>query len=96
MGEHQNPLASIKRVNSSKHMQYEQVLHNLGKKMFYRAPISNALFEEPAASQAAVAKKQAPLQNTASGALAKGSAATSGALHKKFRQTDSNLGGNGG
>ena len=46
MGEHQNPMASIKRVNASKHMQYEQVLHNLGKKMFYRAPPST-IFEEP-------------------------------------------------
>lgn len=48
MGEHQNPMASIKRVNASKHMQYEAVLQNLGKKMFYKAPPANAsLFEDP-------------------------------------------------
>jgi hypothetical protein len=53
MGEHQNPLASIKRVNASKHMQYEAVLQNLGKKMFYKAPPANAsIFEDPAASTA--------------------------------------------
>jgi hypothetical protein len=47
MGEHQNPMASIKRVNASKHMQYEAVLQNLGKKMFYKAPPANAsLFED--------------------------------------------------
>jgi hypothetical protein len=47
MGEHQNPMASIKRVNASKHMPYEAVLHNLGKKMFYRAPPANSsLFED--------------------------------------------------
>jgi hypothetical protein len=46
MGDHQNPMASIKRVNASKHMQYEQVLHNLGKKMFYKAP-PPTIFEEP-------------------------------------------------
>jgi hypothetical protein len=56
MGEHQNPLASIKRVNASKHMQYEAVLQNLGKKMFYKAPPANAsIFEDPAASTAAPA-----------------------------------------
>ena len=48
MGEHQNPMASVKRVNASKHMQYEAVLQNLGKKMFYKAPPANAsLFEDP-------------------------------------------------
>ena len=46
MAEHQNPMASIKRVNASKHMQYEDVLHNLGKKMFYRAPPPLSVFEE--------------------------------------------------
>ena len=35
-------MASIKRVNASKHMQYEAVLQNLGKKMFYKAPPANA------------------------------------------------------
>jgi hypothetical protein len=51
MGEHQNPMASIKRVNASKHLHYEAVLHNLGKKMFYKAPPPNAaMFEDPAAS----------------------------------------------
>lgn len=46
-------MASVKRVNASKHMQYEAVLHNLGKKMFYKAPPANsALFEETGPSSA--------------------------------------------
>ncbi len=59
MGEHQNPMASIKRVNASKHMQYEAVLQNLGKKMFYKAPPANAsLFEDPTQTAPSQAKKQ--------------------------------------
>ena len=45
-------MASVKRVSASKHLQYEVVLQNLGKKMFYRAPPANsALFEEPVTKQ---------------------------------------------
>jgi hypothetical protein len=36
MGDNQNPMTSVKRMTCSKHMQYEDVLHNLGKKMFYK------------------------------------------------------------
>lgn len=35
MGDNQNPMASMKRFTSSKHMQYEIMLGMLGKKMFY-------------------------------------------------------------
>lgn len=56
MGEHLNPLASVKRVNASKHMQYESVIHNLGKKMFYRAP--PVLYEDPKPPQAKGVQKK--------------------------------------
>ena len=76
-------MASIKRVNASKHMQYEAVLQNLGKKMFYKAPPANAsLFEDHNQSAPAQAKKQNTNQSSnQSGATHKG-------LQKKARQAD--------
>ena len=56
MGDHQNPITSVKRVNASKHMQYEAVLHNLGKKMFYTAPTT--IFEEQAPTNNIIIAKQ--------------------------------------
>lgn len=35
MGENQNPMSSLKRYTSSKHMKYEQLLENLGKKLLF-------------------------------------------------------------
>ena len=65
-------------------MQYEAVLQNLGKKMFYKAPPANAsIFEDPAAS---TAPAQAKKQNANQGSNT--SAATSKGLRKKARQAD--------
>lgn len=88
MGEHQNPMASIKRVNASKHMQYEAVLHNLGKKMFYKAPPANSeLFENANMSSTSNLKTKA--SGNQSEPKPKG-------LQKKARQADTVGGTQGG
>lgn len=68
-------------------MEYESVLHNLGKKMFYKAPVTNSLFEEPGAPLSANASglKSKQTKDATPGASAKG-------IQKKIvRQTDNNL-----
>lgn len=65
MGEHQNPMASIKRVSASKHMQYEAVLRNLGKKMFYRA--APTLFEDKPAQKKIRQTDTSNLQQSSAG-----------------------------
>lgn len=75
-------MASIKRVNASKHMPYEAVLHNLGKKMFYKAPPANsALFED--ANLGPNSKPQKNLGTTQEGAA--GGGAKPKGLQKKAR-----------
>ncbi len=57
MGDGQNPMSSMKRLTSSKHMKYENMLHVLGKKMFYTKSNNTNHFDEHQANKNALAKK---------------------------------------
>lgn len=89
MGEHQNPMASIKRVNASKHMQYEAVLHNLGKRMFYKAPPTNTALFEDLAGVTGVPTDLKAKTNLQAGTTS----ATAKSIQKKIRQTDTSISG---
>lgn len=57
MGENQNPLNSLKRYKSSRHMTYESIMEQLGRKLIFQ---KNQAIDEAhhAEVQAEKAKKQ--------------------------------------